>query len=140
MLNTWDGQTMKSRPMQTVQEAYEGTVYFLAPSDAETVKEIKRNADVGLNFVHTEAGIYLSLSGKADISADAALKKSLWNDEVASWFPAGADSEDVAVIRVNVNGGESWRASDGFSKLYKRILANLESDKPDLSFHTKYPA
>lgn len=138
MLNTWDGRVMKSRPMETVQDEYTGTIYFLAPSNADPVKEMKSHPDVGVTYMHSEAGLYLSLSGKAEISNDTALKKSLWNDDVSTWFPKGAESDDVVVICIRVESGESWRSSDGFSKLYKRILANLESDNPDLSFHTKY--
>lgn len=138
MLNTWDGRRMKARPMETVQEDYTGTIYFLAPADADPVKELKNHPEVGVTYMHTEAGLYLSLSGKAEISNDTDLKKSLWNDDVSTWFPEGAGSNDVAVICIHVESGERWRSSDGFSKLYKRILANLESDNPDLSFHTKY--
>lgn len=130
MLTTGTANGMRGRPMQIIQDTYDGTICFLAPSESDPVAEITNNPEVGVTFINDLTGNYLSLSGTGRISDDDELKKSLWNQDVAWLFPSGTSQEGVSVIEINISQGESWRDSDNSVNLYERIYAFVENRKP----------
>ncbi len=65
-----------------------------------------------LAFSDQDDGVYVSLSGKANVIDDRELIDKYWNPFVAAWFPEGKDDPDVALLEVKVEMGEHWKAKE----------------------------
>ncbi|MCA1752944.1 MAG: pyridoxamine 5'-phosphate oxidase family protein [Flavobacteriales bacterium] len=137
MLTTGTSNGFRGRPMQIIQDSYEGTICFLAPSESDPVSEILNNPEVGVTFINDLTGNYLSLSGTGSISDDEQLKKTLWSEDVAWLFPSGTDHQGVSVIEISISQGESWRDTEGSTKLYERIYAFVENRMPIIEMQPK---
>ena len=140
MLVTLDGEVPRARPMHLVQDAYDGTLWFFTRRSAEKVSETERDHDVCLTFSDQEEGVYVSLSGKANLSTDQELIDKYWNPFIAAWFPEGKDDPDVVLLEVQVQMGEHWKADKSkVFQLYEFAKANLRKDEtPDLGENEKF--
>jgi general stress protein 26 len=125
--------------MYTVQDNFEGLLWFYTHVDSEKVDEIILNEDVCVIYADTDHDKYISLSGTASLCRDRALIHQFWNPFVAAWFPEGKDSEDVGLIEVKIEKAEIWDSKKNkMIQLYEMIKANVTGDKPDLGDHRQY--
>lgn len=130
MLVTLDGDMPRARPMNLVQEEYDGTLWFFTRRSAEKVSEAHRDHDVCLSFSDQEEGVYVSLSGIAKLTADRELIEKYWNPFVSAWFPEGKDDPDLALLEIKVTMGEY---------LYEFAKANVRKDAtPNLGENEKF--
>ena len=140
MLVTLDGEMPRARPMHLVQEEYDGTLWFFTHRSAEKVSETHRDHDVCLSFSDQEEGVYVSLSGKANLTDDRELIEKYWNPFVAAWFPDGKDDPDLTLLEIKVTMGEHWKAKESkVFQLYEFARANIKRDaKPNLGENEKF--
>lgn len=139
MLVTLDNETPRARPMHIVQDAYDGTLWFFTARSAEKVIEAKQDSDVCVSFSDQDAGIYVSLSGKARLTEDRALIEKYWNGFVGAWFEKGKDDPEVALLEVKVEFGEHWQANKSkVFQLYEMAKANIKDEKPKLGENEKF--
>lgn len=101
-----DGQ-LTSRPMLPLQLEGDQSVYFLTHESSEKVRQLSADARVNLALVGTN-GEYLSISGRAELSKNAALIEALWHPTYRAWFPAGRDDPDMVVLRVTIEHADYW--------------------------------
>ncbi len=113
MLTTWDDGVLRSRPMQLVQEAYDGTLWFFTDAQSAKVDEVQQDRDVGISFADPSTGVYVSLSGTGRINNDPELIKKFWSDQVAVWFPEGDGDKNCALLEVKIHHGEHWKKTAG---------------------------
>ncbi|MGM0423156.1 MAG: pyridoxamine 5'-phosphate oxidase family protein [Pseudomonadota bacterium] len=139
MMVSHDGQHMRSRPMYTVQDSFEGRLWFFTHVNSEKVDEIILNEDVCIIYADTDDDKYISLSGTASLCRDRALVDQFWNPFVAAWFPEGKDSEDVGLIEVKIQKAEIWDSKKNkMIQLYEMIKANVTGHQPDIGDHRQY--
>lgn len=138
MLVSRDDDVLRARPMHTVQDEFNGTLYFFTKKNAHKVDEVQGMGDVCVTYSHPNKRDYVSLSGTAALLQDRALIERLWNDEVAVWFEGGKDDPEVALIAITVNQAEYWDspASD-IVRTLKIKHAQITDDTPDLGEHAK---
>lgn len=139
MLVTLDGKTPRSRPMHLVQDDYTGTLWFFTRRSAEKAFEAQRDNDVCISFSNPKKGVYVSLSGTARLTDDAALKDKFWNSFVAAWFPDGKEDPDLTLLEVKVHFGEHWLADHNkLFQLFEIARANVQDDTPDVGENEKF--
>lgn len=139
MLVTLDGDVPRARPMHLVQDEYDGTLWFFTRRSAEKTFETQKDSDVCLSFSDQEEGVYVSLSGKASLTSHRELIDKYWSPFVGAWFPEGKDDPDVALLEVNVQFGEHWRAKESKTfQLYEIAKANLTKDTPNMGENEKF--
>lgn len=140
MLVTLDHDMPRARPMHLVQDEYDGTLWFFTRRSAEKVLETQSDHDVCLSFSDQDDGVYVSLSGKANVINNRELIEKYWNPFVAAWFPEGKDDPDVALLEVKVEMGEHWKAKESKTfQLYEIAKANLKKDAtPNLGENEKF--
>ena len=140
MLVTLDGDVPRAQPMHLVQDEYDGTLWFFTGRSADKVFETASDHDVCLNFSDQEKGVYVSLSGKANLTDDRELIEKYWNPFIAAWFPEGKDDPDVALLEIKVQMGEHWKAKESKAfQLYEFAKANVKKDAtPDLGENEKF--
>lgn len=111
MFVTVDGDgSLRSRPMATQKNKFDGSFWFLTDSNSGKVSEIKDDAQVNLSYSEPKTQTYASISGKAKIIKDANLVKEMWNPLYKAWFPNGPDDPHIAVLQVVPRKAEYWDA------------------------------
>lgn len=109
MLTTADEDgSLRSRPMGTVQDAFDGTLYYFTYGHSGKAFEIQENKEVNVVYSRPDKQQYVSLSGTARLSRDRAKMEQLWSAPLKAWFPKGLDEPDIALIVVTVSKAEYW--------------------------------
>ena len=106
-----DDGTLRSRPMQTQQAEFDGTLWFFTQASSHKVDEINRGEhQVNLSYADPDGNRYVSVSGVATLVRDRAKIEELWSPALKAWFPDGKDDPDAALLRVDVSKAEYWDA------------------------------
>ena len=112
MLVTLDEQGRpRSRPMQTQDVEFDGTVWFFTDVNSEKVAEINANPQVNVAFASANES-YVSLSGTAEIVQDSAKTHKMWNPLLRAWFES-ADDPRIRLIKVDAESAEYWDTPGG---------------------------
>lgn len=131
MLVTQDGFDLRSRPMQLIQDSYDGKIWFYTNLNDNKSDEIKEDRNICLIFSCPKSKTYVSLTGTASISKDKNLINKFWSPFVAAWFPEGKDDPSCALIELKINHGEHWDANVGkVEYLYEVAKANFSNSTP----------
>nr|WP_299380211.1 pyridoxamine 5'-phosphate oxidase family protein [uncultured Halomonas sp.] len=139
MLVTEDGDTPRARPMHLVQDEYDGTLWFYTKRSAEKVMESQQDSKVCLSFSDQEEGIYVSMSGTANLTDNRELIDKYWNPFVGAWFPKGKEDPDVALMEIKIQMGEHWKAKESKAfQLYEIAKANMTDKTPDMGENEKF--
>lgn len=102
-----------TRPMSVQKTDESGTLWFLAPDDSFTVKEIAADSNVKLFFKGSAHSDFLMLTGKAELSKDKAKIKELWEPVLKTWFTEGENDSRITVIKVIPADGYYWDTKHG---------------------------
>jgi general stress protein 26 len=112
MLCTSDGTgQIRSRPMATQDEPFDGTLWFLTRNGSEKIDDIQQHQHVTLDYADPDHSKYITLRGKAFVNQDKTKIKKLWNPMYKAWFPKGEEDPDIAVLRVDITEGDYWEAN-----------------------------
>ena len=105
-----DDGTLRSRPMQTQDQEFDGTLWFFTPASSHKVAEVDHEHQVNLSYAEPGENRYVSVSGTATLVRDRAKIDQLWSPVLKAWFPKGKDDPDVALLKVEVTKAEYWDA------------------------------
>lgn len=123
--------SLHSRPMHNHKADEAGDLWFFTRARTPKVEELKRDSEVNLAYSDPSSQSYVSVSGKAEIVTDKAQVKALWSEGLRTWFPAGPDDPNIALIRVHPSGGEYWDSpSQTVLQLYGYAKARLTGKSP----------
>lgn len=111
MLTTMDGEDLRSRPMATLDQPFDGTLWFFTQRSAPKADEIVHDRRVNVSFVDPGDQRYVSLSGKASIVRDVAKNRALWSPALNAWFPGGPEDRDLALVQIQVDAAEYWETT-----------------------------
>ena len=103
-----DDGTLRSRPMQTQNQEFDGTLWFFTQASSHKVDEINHEHQVNLSYAEPSDNRYVSVSGTATLVRDRAKIDELWTPALKAWFPDGKDDPEVALLRVDVAKAEYW--------------------------------
>lgn len=106
MVTTVHGDAVTSRPL-TLLEQDGSTLRFLVSRSAPWADEAEGGRPVNAAFADPGANSYTSVVGHARLSTDDALIDRLWNPVAGVYFE-GRDDPDIAVLEIEVTGGEWW--------------------------------
>ena len=107
MMTTVDEDgTLRSRPMATQQQEFDGDLWFFTWASSEKVHEVERNPQVNLSYGKEDDNRWVSISGAARLVLDKAKAVELWNPILKEWFPKYLEDPDLALIKENVEKAE----------------------------------
>ena len=113
MLTTTGLGRLRSRPMVTQRERFDGSLWFVTARAAGKTGEIRDRQAVHVTFVAPSENRYVWASGTASIVDDPARLKALWHGGYLQWLPGGPDDPSVTLIRVAVEEAEYWDEAAG---------------------------
>jgi general stress protein 26 len=107
LTNVDNDGALVSRPMSPLEMDADGAVWFFI--DATTSNEKQLEA-VNLSFSDEDAGTYVSISGRGEISLDRARMERMWTPLAKTWSPDGPLSPDLALLKIVPHTAEYWDA------------------------------
>ena len=109
MMTTVDEDgSLRSRPMWTQGDTFDGTLWFFSADDAPKADELARNPQVGLSYAAPDKDLYVSVSGRAELVHDRAKIEELWNAFAQAWFPDGVDDPHLSLLKIEVDKAQYW--------------------------------
>ena len=105
--------TLRSRPMTTQQQEFDGDLWFFVGAHSGTAREVQQDQQVNLGYANPGKNTYISVSGRANLVRDRAKMEELWNPVYKAWFPDGLDDPNLALLRVEPTQAEYWDAPNG---------------------------
>ena len=100
--------SIRSRPMWTHNENFNGELWFFTNESAPKCDEVRDDHHVNLAYSDASRDRYVSVSGMARIVRDRQKIHELWDPSLKAWFPKGVDDPDIALICVSVDKAEYW--------------------------------
>src|SRR5919112_3962266 len=97
-----DDGTLRSRPMATQQNDFDGNLWFFTSVDSAKVAEISHHQKVNLSYAEPGDQKYVSVSGTCEVTRDRAKMQELWNPVFKAWFPNGLDEPNIGLLKVSV--------------------------------------
>ena len=105
--------TLRSRPMATQQQEFDGSLWFFTRADSDKVHQAEHDDHVNVAYSNPDDQQYVSVNGRAELVRDKAKIEQLWNPIYKAWFPKGLEDPELALIRVRVEGAEYWDTPNG---------------------------
>lgn len=105
---------LRARPMAPIVVPEEGRIYFLSARQTGKNEEIAADSAVNLAFSN-DAGRQVSVSGRATVSGDPALKQRLWGLAPQAFLPEGPTSDETVAIIVTPDRAEYWERDNPLS-------------------------
>ena len=139
MMVSSEGEDLRARPMQLVQDSYDGTIWFFNKLESGKTEEVIEDKNVCLTFCNHDKGIHVSLSGRARINKDQELINKFWNEDIATWFPEGKEDKSCSLLEIKIHSGEHWDVeTNDLVKIYQKVRANIKNRKPNLGENEKF--
>jgi general stress protein 26 len=113
-----EGGEIAARPMSNNGDVdYDGDSYFFTWERARTVRDIERDAKVGLSFTGAKGllgkpPLFISLEGEAELIRDKSAFKKHWTKDLEIWFEKGIDTPGLVLIKVHATRIHYWDGTD----------------------------
>jgi len=109
MFTTTDSEgRLTSRPLTSQQVDEAGTMWFFVSDQEEFTRHLLNNPSVNVSFADVDDHLYVSVSGRAELTRDRAKMEELWKPSVKAWFPQGLDDPHVTLLKVSMQSAEYW--------------------------------
>jgi len=135
-----DGQ-LHSHPLTTQNRDVDAvaTLYFFVPKNGDIARHVATDAAVNVAYANTGDDSYVSVSGRAALREDQALKEALFTTMAKAWFPNGPTDPNLGLLAVSVVEAEYWDVDDSkMVQLYKMAKAAITGEPPkNLGEHKK---
>lgn len=138
MLTTRDNDVLRSRPMAALLDREQEVLWFFTSAKQHSAAEVAAQPDVNISFVDPGRGVYVSLSGTAELVDDRQKANELWTAEAVAWSPENIDSSDLRLMRVSATQAEYWdRHSNAMSVVWHAARAALGDETEPAEDHRK---
>ena len=89
MLTTRFAGGLRARPLEARADRDAGIIWFVTDVRGAKDEEIDAAHDIGLVFIDEDDRTYLSITGRASVTRDAATAKKIWRKTDDTWLPGG---------------------------------------------------
>jgi len=130
------GDGVRARPMAARPEIEHNAIYFLTDASAPKDREIQHNSNVCLAFADVKGNSYVSVSGTAEVLADAEIAARIWSPADKAYFKDASDP-NIRILRVTPDQGEYWAGAGMVVSTVKMIAAAATGHRPDFGDNRK---
>ena len=127
MVTLDEDDRLVGRPMSPLKMDSDGVLWFFTDAHSDKAQQIDR---VNLSFSDEGDSVYVSVAGHGEISNDRSLIRELWTPLMKPWFPDGADSPHLALLKVTPQTVEYWDATHNKMVRMFAIAASVIAAKP----------
>ena len=124
---------LHARPMTTQNKELgaDDSLWFFMSKKGDPVDDVQKEPMVGVIYADPSDDTYVSVSGTATVSDDAAKKRELWNKITEAWFPGGPGDPDLALVQVKIVHANYWDVKDSkLVQLYAMAKAVVSGKPP----------
>lgn len=133
-----DDKSLRSRPMQTIDVEFDGTLWFFTRADSAKVWEAEHHKQVNVAFADPEKNTYVSTSGTAVLVRDRAKLEEYWKPAYKLFFPQGLEDPEIALLKIDVTHAEYWdSASSKLGRAFNFARAYVTGDTSKLTDNAK---
>jgi general stress protein 26 len=137
MLTTRFAGGLRSRPVEPRLDREARVIRIITDVRGLKDDEIERTPDIGLVVICTPDKAYLSITGTAEVTRDAAMARKIWHKTDDLWW-SGPDDPNVRVLVVTPSLAELWDGpSSSVVAAFEIVKAKVTGDKPDLGENRK---
>jgi len=122
-----DANAIVSKPMSPQEMCEQGAIWFLTDPNTTKVQHLK---NINLAFSNESQGTYVSISGHGEIVHDQQRIESLWTAFARPWFPEGAESSNLALLKFVPDSAEYWDAPHSKMVRMFAMAASIIAAKP----------
>ena len=107
-----------ARPMSNNGDVeYKGDSYFFAYNSSRKIAEIRADAAVSLGYTGAVgmlggSPLFVMVEGRASLIEDRVAFDEHWTKDLDRYFPDGADTPDIVLIRVDADRIRYWDGED----------------------------
>ena len=130
-----DGQQV-SRPMGLQDAEFDGVLWFFTRADSALSREIQAHPRVNVAFAGSKGGTWVSIAGTATQQLDPGKAALLWTPFLEPWFPDGAETPNLALVRVQAQTASIWD-SPGLMGQAKAVMTGKAD--PAVHHQVDYP-
>lgn len=116
-----------SQPMAPIEMDSNGVIWFFSECDSEKMGHLQT---LNLSFSGEPDSSYISLSGHGEIEKSPTLKHALWSPFVKPWFPEGADSPSLCLLKFVPHLAEYWDAPHSKVVRLFAMITSIAASKP----------
>ena len=133
---TADG-TLSTRPMGVQGDAdkFEGTLWFFADSRSAKAQLVKTGAHTALVLQNDEKSSYLHMTGRASVERNLPKMQEIYTPLLETWFPAGLEDPNLALIRFDADKVDYWEAPGGMFQVLGAFTKAVISGEPGAGGH-----
>jgi general stress protein 26 len=109
---------LTARPMSNNGDVdYDGDSWFFTTEDTGMVTDIMGDPVVGLTLTGDKGllgkpGIFIAIEARAELIRDRAQFVAHWTKDLDRWFPQGADTPGLVLIRAHASRIAYWDGED----------------------------
>ena len=139
MLTTQFAGGLRARPLEARADRDAGLIWFVTDVRGAKDDEIIADQDIGLIFIDADSRAYLSITGRASVTRDAAKAKEIWKKTDDIWLQGGPDDPNVRVLRVEPVTAELWDGpSSAAGAAFEFTKARLTGEKLNFGANRKF--
>lgn len=121
MLTTISDEGLAARPMSNNRDVeFDGDIFFFSDGDSRTVRDLERDPSVGLSFQGSagvmgmvgKPGLFIAMEGKGELIRDKSQFRDHWQKDLERWWPQGADTPGLTLIKVHAERLHYWDGGD----------------------------
>jgi general stress protein 26 len=124
---------LHAHPLTTQNQSLDegAQLYFFISRKSELSQRLLQDGNVNVSYADPGKDSYVSLSGEAVIAEDQEKKEQLWSPIARSWFPAGVNDPDLALLEVRIHHAEYWDVKESkMVQLFKLAKAAITGEPP----------
>lgn len=110
--NDASGQ-INSRVVEILEIGKDLTIRFMTDSRTRKAVEIRRGKTISLSLLSAADRGYVTIGAVPKVSVETALKQSIWQESLRTWFPNGPDDPYVVTVTCEPVWVELWSLTRG---------------------------
>lgn len=125
---------LRTRPMELQPRDEQIAEFWFATSpETHKVSDIEQHPQVCLSYYDPSGRAYVSIAGRAELTANRGEVQRVWNERMRPWFPQGPDDPAIMLLRVQPTHIEYWEAGKGpLGVLWEEAKAVATGERPEM--------
>ncbi|PCE32482.1 pyridoxamine 5'-phosphate oxidase family protein [Burkholderia ubonensis] len=104
---------INARVVEILEIGSDLTIRFMTDSRTRKALEIRQGKTISLSFLSMVDRGYVTIGTVPAVSAETALKQSIWKESLRTWFPNGPDDPCVVTVTCEPAWVELWSRMRG---------------------------